>query len=290
MKKMLLIVFAAVFALAGGASTASSDSTATVNVAITATGFVPQNIAIDEDDTVVWRNTDAAEHQIVSNTGAFAASPVLQTGESYSVDFNTPSAYSYHDARKPSNTGTIVVRGTGATVTVGISRLRTVYRNQVRVFGGISNARAGESIQVRMTRYGGTENTRTVTTGSDGTFSFMDRPLVRTGYRAIWRNGMSRQEPFVHVRPLVVFNVLSARLNRYRVQVRAARSYGRKIVHIQRLNNRGTWVTAQRVRLNRFGKRVFRGNMRPGVTRARAWVQQAPGYAVGFSVTKRITR
>jgi plastocyanin len=289
MNRKLLILLAAVLALGGGAGTASSESTATVNVAITATGFVPQNIAIDDGDTVVWRNTDTAEHQVVSNTGAFASSPVLRTGESYSLEFNTPSAYSYHDGRFPTRTGTVVVRGAGATVTIGVSSLRTIYRGQVRVFGGVSNARAGESIQVRMTRYGGTENTRTLTTGADGTFSFMDRPLVRTGYRAIWRNGQSRQQPFVNVRPLVVFNVLSARLNRYRVIVRAQRSYRGKFVHIQRLRGRG-WTTVRRVRLNRSSRAVFHARFGSGITRARAWVPQAPGYVVGFSTTKTINR
>jgi plastocyanin len=288
MKKVLILV-AAVLALAG-ATTASSEPKATVNVAITATGFVPQNVVINVRDTVTWRNADTAEHQIVSNTGAFPSSPVLRTGETHSIDFDTPSAYSYHDGRFPSRQGTIVVRGTGNTVTIGVSSLRAIWRSQVRVFGAVGNGRAGESVMVRMTRYGGTENTRTLTTGDGGTFSFMDRPLIRTGYRALWRNNQSRQEPFVNVRPLVIFETLSARLNRFRVRVRAQRSYAGKIVLIQRLSRRGAWVTTQRLRLNRRNQVVFRGRFARGVTRARAWVGQSPGYVVGFSVTKRIVR
>ena len=287
--KKLLLLFAAVLAL-GGATTASSDPTATANVAITATGFVPQNIAISTGDTVEWRNADTAEHQIVSNTGAFASSPVLQTGERHSLDFDTPSAYSYHDGRNPSREGTIVVRGAAGTVTIGVSRLRLVYRNQVRVFGGVSTARAGESVMIRMTRYGGSEQTRTLTTDSAGTFSFQDRPLVRTGYRAIWRNGQSRQEPFVNVRPLVIFNIVNARQNRFFVRVRAQRSYAGKVVHIQRESSRGAWVTTKRVRLNRRSEARFRGSFARGATKARAWVPQAPGYAVGFSVIKTVRR
>jgi plastocyanin len=287
MKKVLILV-AAVLALAG-ATTASSEPKATVNVAITATGFVPQNIAINAGDTVIWRNADTAPHQIVWNTGAFPPSDVLTTGETYSRDFEAPSAYSYHDGRNPAREGTVVVRGVN-TVTIGLSRLRLVYRGQVRVFGAVGNARAGESVMVRMTRYGGTENTRTLTTGDGGTFAFSDRPLVRTGYRAIWRNGQSRQEPFVNVRPLVLFQTLSAPQNRFRVRVRAQRSYAGKVVHIQRMSRRGAWVTAQRLRLNRRGEVVFRGRFARGVTRARAWVPQAPGYAVGFSVTKTVRR
>jgi plastocyanin len=287
--KKLLILGMAVLALAG-ATTASSEPNATVNVAITATGFVPQNIVIDAGDTVVWRNADTAQHQIVWNTGAFPPSQVLDTGETHTQDFDTPSAFGYHDGRNPSRTGTVIVRGSPGAVTVGISQLRVIYRNQIRVFGAVGNGRAGESVMVRMTRYGGTENTRTLTTGDGGTFAFMDRPLVRTGYRAIWRNTNSRQEPFINVRPLVIFETLSAAQNRFRVRVRAQRSYAGKIVHIQRLSRRGAWVTTQRLRLNRRSQVVFRGRFARGLTRARAWVPQAPGYVVGFSVTKRIVR
>src|SRR5918992_2740333 len=256
--KKLLILGTAVLALAG-ATTAGSEPNATVNVAITATGFVPQNLVIDAGDTVVWRNADTAQHQIVCNTGAFPPSEVLSTGETYTRDFDTPSAYSYHDGRNPSRTGTVVVRGSPGSSTIGVSTLRVIYRSQVRVFGAVGNGRAGESVMVRMTRYGGTQNTRTLTTGDGGTFAFMDRPLVRTGYRAIWRNTQSSREPFVNVRPLVIFETLSAAQNRFRVRVRAQRSYAGKIVHIQRLSRRGAWVTTQRLRLNRRSQVVFRG-------------------------------
>jgi plastocyanin len=288
MKKVLLLCVA-LLALVG-ASGATSEPTATVTVAITPTGFQPRNVAVDPGDTVVWRNTDTAEHQIVSNTSAFPASPVLKANETHSLRLDTPSAYSYHDGRKPSNEGTVVVRGPAAGVTVGVSRAQLVYRGPVRVFGAVGNGRAGESVTVTTTRYSGPQQTKSLTTGDGGVFSFIDRPGIRSEYSASWRLGESRQAPFVQVRPLVVFNVLSARNNLFFVRVRAASSYAGKVVRIQRLARNGAWVTTKRVRLNGKSQARFRGTFARGTTRARVWVNAAPGYIAGFSVTKTVRR
>jgi plastocyanin len=286
MKKVLLLGFV-VLALAG-ASSAISEPTATVNVAITANGFNPRNVTLSAGDTVVWRNADTAEHQVVSDTGGFRSSPVLAPGRTYSVEFETPSAYSYHDGRNPANTGRIIVRGN--TVNIGVSSIRTVYRSAVRVFGSVGVARSGEVVEVTITRYGGRTETKTIVTDSDGTYEFTDRPGIRTEYKAEWRNGSSPQAPFVNVRPLVVFNVLSARNNLFFVRVRAQRSYRGKVVRIQRQARNGVWVTTKRVRLNSRSQARFRGNFPRGRTIARVWVNTAPGYVVGFSNAKTITR
>jgi plastocyanin len=288
MKKVLLLCVA-LLALAG-ASGATSEPTATVTVAITSTGFQPRSVAVDPGDSVVWRNTDTAEHQIVSNTSAFPASPVLKANETHSLRFDTPSAYSYHDGRKPSSEGTIVVRGGAGGVTVGVSRAQLVYRGPVRVFGAVGNGRAGESVTVTTTRYSGPQETKSLTTDDGGVFSFIDRPGIRSEYRASWRLGEGRQAPFVQVRPLVVFNMLSARNNLFFVRIKAARSYAGKVVRIQRLATNRAWVTTKRVRLNGRSQARFRGNFARGTTRARAWVNAAPGYIVGFSVTKTVRR
>lgn len=286
--KKVLILCAALLALAG-ATGASSGPTATVPVSITSTGFVPREVVVNPGDTVTWRNNDTAPHQVVSNTGAFPASPVLDPKETYSFRFGTPAAYAYHDGRKPSSEGAVIVRGAG-TVTIGVSRLQLVYRNPVRVFGIVGSARAGESVAVTIGRYGTAPVTKTLTTDSDGTFEFEDRPGIRTAYEASWRGGKSDEEPSVNVRPLVVFDVLSARNNRFRVRVRAARSYAGKVVRIQRRTTAGEWKTTKRVRLNARGQARFRGKFPRGKTLARAWVAPAPGYLDGFSITKTVRR
>jgi plastocyanin len=286
--KKLLIPFLAVLALAG-TTNATSESTADVTVNITATGFQPDEVVVRPGDTVTWRNRDTKPHRIISRTNAFPPSPMLAPGRSYSFRFGTPSAYSYESTAMPSKLGYVFVRGGRTTAFVGLSRLRVVYRNPIRVFGSVDTTQP-ETVTVTITRYGGPQETRTITTDADGTFQFEDRPPIRTGYKVSWRNGESRREPFVNVRPLVVFEAISLRRNRFFVRVRAQRSYAGKVVLIQGQNRRGTWVTRRRVRLNLRGEARFRGRFARGTTTARAFVPQAPGYAVGFSVIKLITK
>jgi plastocyanin len=286
--KQLLFIVIAVLALAG-ATTATSESNADLTVNVTATGFEPEEVVIRPGDTVTWKNTDKKSHRIVSNTKAFPSSPMLAPGKSYTFRFGTPSAYSYHSETEPSEHGYVFVRGGRTTAAIGVSRLRVVFGNQVQVFGTVDSSQP-ETVTVTMTRYGGPQETRTITTDADGTFQFEDRPGIRTGYNVSWRNGESRRQPFVNVRPRVAFRTISARQNRFFVGVRALRSYAGKFVRIQGQNRSGTWVTRKRVRLNAAGQARFRGRFGRGTTTARAFVVAAPGYAVGFSVIKLVRR
>ncbi len=87
MKKLLLLL-AGTLAIAGATPAVSqSDPTATVNVAILKTGFQPSSVVIRAGDTVTWRNADTEPHRVVSDTGAFPSSPVLQSGQTYSHRF-----------------------------------------------------------------------------------------------------------------------------------------------------------------------------------------------------------
>jgi hypothetical protein len=61
-------------------------------------------------------------------------------------------------------------------------------------------------------------------------------------------------------------------------------------VSLQRRTSSGSWFTTKRVKLNRLGEVRFRGNFPRGQTQARAWVNSAPGYIPGFSVTNTVSR
>lgn len=289
--KKLLVLLAGTLAIAGATPAVSqSEPTATANVAILATGFQPSSVVIRAGDTVTWRNADSKPHRVVSDTGAFPSSPLLQGGQTYSFRFGTPSAYSYSDgaAEGSRKNGVVHVRGSG--VTVALSRLFLVYRNPVQVIGSVSNGRAGEQVTINLTRYGGQQSTRVVTTDAEGTYSLVDRPPIRTAYKASWDGGESTRAPFVNVRPLVIFRVLSHQANRFYVKVAAQRSYRGRFVLLQRRTNSGSWFATKRVRLNQRGEARFRGNFPRGTTQARMWVNTAPGYIPGFSVTKTVSR
>jgi len=288
MKKLLLLL-AGTLAIAGATPAVSqSEPTATVNVAILATGFQPSSVVIRPSDTVTWRNADTEPHRVVSDTGAFPSSPMLQSGQTYSHRFGISSAYSYSDGTNSSNKGVVHVRGSG--VAIALSRLFAVYRNPVQVIGSVGNARPGQQVTINMTRYGGQQLTRVVTTDAEGTYSLVDRPPIRTEYQASWQGGESTRAPFVNVRPLVIFRILSHQANRFYVKVAAQRSYRGRFVLLQRRTNSGSWITTKRVRLNQRGEARFRGNFPRGTTKARMWVNRAPGYIPGFSVTKTVSR
>ena len=265
---------------------AAPATAATTTIMIKANGFSPNETAIRPGDTVMWQNADTKAHQIVSDTGLFR-SRALKTGDKFSYTFEDASSYSYHDGLQPSTMG--IVHVVADHVTIGISRIRAIYRNPVRVFGSIPTGQAGQQVTINITPYRRPAITRTVTTDSDGTYELSYNPTIRTSFSATWNGTSSEKSPQVSVRPLVVFRALNHK-SLFFVRVRAAASYAHKVVRIQRKNSHGVWVTTTRVRLNRFSQRSFVTKFPLGTTRARAWVTRKPGYTVGFSTTKLVTR
>jgi plastocyanin len=281
MKKLTLLLAAA------GALFASAPATAaTTQVLIKSTGFTPDEVIVRPGDTVTWRNTDTANHEVVSDTGVFK-SQVLKPGDTFSFVFSTGSSYSYHDAMKTNLSGIVHVRST--KVTIGVTRIRAVFGSTVRVFGAIPTGGANEAVTIHITPYKSQSITKTVRTDSDGTYEFSYKPRIRTELKAEWNGEMSDKAPFVAVRPLVVFRPINARLNRFFVKVRAAVSYAGVVVRIQRQSSNGTWTTTSKVRLNKRGEARFTGRFPRGKTKARAWVARHPGYTV-FSTVKTIFR
>lgn len=284
MKRALLLI--AVLAVAGLASAAAAQRTATTTISITATGFAPQDVRIQPGDTVTWKNTDTQKHQIVSDTGVFE-SQTLAPGQTYSRRFDVESSYSYHDGEKSSSTGTVNVLA--RNVSIGLTRLRVAYRNPVRIFGSIPNGATGEAVTLHFAPYGKPAFTKDVVT-DQGTYELTYRPTIRTDVYATWNGTTSHASPTMSVSPLVIFRTLNAARNRFFVRVRADRSYGRNLVRIQRQNQRGVWQTTLRVQLNALGQKRFTGKFPRGVTKAQALVPRHPGYVAGYSAIKTIVR
>ena len=287
MRNALILVLAtlAVAVPASVATAGDASRQATVTVSITASGFKPEDVSIKPGDSVTWRNTDTVDRQVVSDTGAFK-SPVLKPGESWTEQFDVESSYSYHEATKTSLTGAVHVLTTN--VSVSATRSSVVYGNPVRIFGSIPSGASGESVTVHIRQYGKPEITRDVVM-VNGEYEIPFRPRVRTEVTATWNGTESRRTPLIGVRPLVIFRALNLNRNLFLVRVKAQRSYGRKIVRINRQNSKGAWVTT-RIRLNRFGERRFTGNFPRGIVKAQAWVRETPGYVPGFSVIKFVSR
>ena len=248
-------------------------------MSITSTGFKPENVTVRPGDTVTWKNNDTKAHSVVSDTGVFSSQSIAP-GQSYSFKFDIESSYSYHDGTNTATTGAVHVL-TNA-VSIGVTRIRAVYRNPVRIFGSIPNGATGEAVTIEFRPYGKAPYTRTAVTES-GAYELSVRPTIRTEVRAMWNGTTSEASPTIGVRPLVIFRPVNLNRNLFLVRVKAARSYAHKIVRINRQNSRGIWVTTRIVRLNRFGEKQFTGKFPlGGTTKAQAWVGEDPGLRRGL--------
>ena len=288
MRKALILVLAtlALAVVASAATAKSSSQGANATVSITSTGFKPVNVRVRPGDTVTWKNDDTKPHSVVSDTGVFTSESIAP-GQTYSFKFDVESSYGYHDGTSTSRTAAVHVLT--SNVSIGLTRMRAVYRNPVRIFGSLPNGATGEAVTIHITPYGKPTFTRTAVTEA-GSYELMYRPTIRTDVRASWNGTESEATPTIGVRPLVIFRTLNANRNQFLVRVNAQRSYGRKVVRINRQNSKGAWVTTQIVRLNRFGEKRFTGRFPVGRTKAQAWVGQTPGYVAGFSVIKLVSR
>lgn len=111
----------AAFALAGGLAAgapAEESGGARANVSYKiynislSSGFDPQTLYINASDYVIWTNNDVVPRSIVSDTGSEISAPMMNPGQKYIHQFNTPGNYPYHCAELPAMTGTVVVNAT----------------------------------------------------------------------------------------------------------------------------------------------------------------------------------
>src|SRR5918993_4058139 len=118
MRKVLTVTAAVCILGAGGFAFAAGLATKTVN--IRPTGFQPRTVTVNGGDTVVWRNADTVNRQVVANNGSFA-SPILAPNRTFTRPMNTPGIYPYHDTLKPTHRGTVRVIGPAPSVSAGVT-------------------------------------------------------------------------------------------------------------------------------------------------------------------------
>ena len=66
------IVAAMLATVAAALALVASAGAATITVQIKSNGFSPGSISINHGDTVVWKNVDKVDHQVVADDGSFA--------------------------------------------------------------------------------------------------------------------------------------------------------------------------------------------------------------------------
>lgn len=252
--KRILTVAAAVSALAG-AGFALAALTATKNVNITRTGFVPKTVTIAGGDTVRWKNVDTVNHQVVANSGAFA-SPLIAPNKTYSKRLDTPGTYPYRDALYPTRRGTVKVTGPPPSISIAASVPIATYGNQIHVGGAVSPAAVGDTVVLEAQPWGQLSFAEVgrVETTTNGVWDLVVTPTILTSYKATWK-GKTSAVIQVAVAPRLT---LMRSRGWFVTRAKAGRSLARHWVYAQRLNGFGQWVTLRKVYLNRQSARRFR--------------------------------
>jgi plastocyanin len=268
---------------------ATPAEAATVTVRIVRAGFTPSAVTINFGDTVVWRNADTVNHQVVADSGAFA-SPILRPGRTYSFTFRTAGTFRYRDALEPSERGRIVVRGPPPSLSLAASQAILVAGQTVTLTGTISTRQAGETVTLYHAPYGQTSliQLAVVLTGSGGTFSYATVPSIFTSYEARWKSAMSAQVT-VQVKPKVTF---LPRGRRFYTQVSApGASFARRFVYLQRRSPLGQWVSIRKLVLGPRSGRIFAIPRLRGVRVYRVFLtvnQAGLGYLDSQSGTQKV--
>jgi plastocyanin len=302
---MKRLVLAALAVLAVAAASAPAAST---TMAITRNGYVPKTLTIVTGDSVVFANQDTVAHQVVlkPSTGfTCTAGLAIQPGQSSTCTFRTVTKYAVSDPNRKTSAfkGTITVNvgppGSVLSLTAAPTLVR--YGGQSTLSGQLATGLANQRIDIFAQECGAAAFTRltTVTTTTNGSYTFAAQPRKNTTYEARFRVLRSTQV-LVKVRPRVTLRKLAPR--KFRVTVLAAESYAGKFMLFQRYSStQRRWVRVRSVALVAGGtlttpinptavsKAVFRSRIRARL-RVRALLTQAQAggcYAASASATIR---
>ncbi len=154
-----------------------------------------------------------------------------------------------------------------------------LYRELVRVSGGISSGQANQPVELTVSPYRGTPRVVSLLTDSEGEFRYTHRPLIKTGYTARVGSQASAQEPFAFVRPKVGLRVISAAQGRFRITLAAQPAHVSRVVWFQRRITRTRWANVKKIQLReRNLSAVFTARLPRGRQRVRIFIPQTPGY------------
>ncbi len=302
MKKLAAL---ALVGLAGGVVSAPA---ATTTMAITRNGYVPKTLTIVTGDSVVLANQDTVAHQVVlkPTTGfTCTAGLVVQPGQSSTCTFRTVTKYAVSDPNRKTSAfkGTITVNAgpPGSVLSLTAAPQLVLYGGQSTLSGRLGTGQANQKVDIFAQECGAGALTKltTVTTTTDGAYTFAVQPRRNTTYESRFR-ALKSTRVLVKVRPKVTLRKLAPR--RFRVTVLAADSLAGKFVIFQRFSSvQRRWVRVRTVALVADGtltspinpttvsKAVFRSRIKARL-RVRALLTQAQAgscYAGSASATIR---
>jgi plastocyanin len=244
-----LVLTALALVLAGPAASA------TTNVQIKRTGFVPATVTINQNDSVTWKNVDTINHQVVANGGQFA-SPILGAGKSYTFTFRNSGTFRYHDGLHPSLKGTVTVRGAPPQITLATSAAVVKFGGQATLSGTVNSNRSGESVTIVQLPAGQTTKQviATLQTTTNGAFSFAVTPQLNTTYQAQWRGAESSVG--IQVQPMIKLPFVS-RTGYFHFYVTAGQSFAGRFVYLQRYTLARIWINVRKLQLGQKSGRIM---------------------------------
>jgi plastocyanin len=285
-----LVLTALALVLAGPAASA------TTNVQIKRTGFVPATVTINQNDSVTWKNVDTINHQVVANGGQFA-SPILGAGKSYTFTFRNSGTFRYHDGLHPSLKGTVTVRGAPPQITLATSAPVVKFGAQATLSGTVNNNRSGQTVTIVQLPAGQTTKQviATLQTTANGAFSFAVTPQLNTTYQAQWRGAESSVG--IQVQPMIKLPFVS-RTGYFHFYVTAGQSFAGRFVYLQRYTLARTWINVRKLQLGQksgriMGMRFVRSVIPRGRWSIRVYMpatEMPPGYIDSWSGTQPVVK
>jgi plastocyanin len=241
--RTLIIAIAGALALAAlGPATAANQ---TVN--ITAAGFAPATVTINAGDSITWRNSDSAAHQV--RFGKEPCNLTIPAGASASCTFRAGGSFSYRDPTQPGTfRGVVTVTGPRTSVTLQSSRRAVPYAGAVTLSGVISSQATGETVTVSGQECGKTAFARAdaAATTANGNWTLAVKPTINTVFRARWRTTDSTTVQ-VQVMPRIRLSRVGSR---FTARVTAAQAFTGKVLAFQRYRPAlRRWATVKRVTL-----------------------------------------
>jgi hypothetical protein len=200
------------------------------------------------------------------------------------IGFAVAVTFAYRDALHPSRRGTVRVVEPPPAVSLASNVTQIDYGRAISLSGQVNTRKAGEQVTLTAQPYGQPSPIvlATVVTGVDGTFAFVTKPRLLTGYLASWK-GVQSPAVAIAVRPVITFGRATGV---WIARAWAARSMARKAIQVQRLSRFGQWVTVKRLLLDGSSRVRFRLDLPVGPTRLRIAMsvnQTGAGYLAAFS-------